>query len=370
MKKISKPGATCARATERKLTVGIDLGDRTSWYSVQNTAGEEVERGKVATTREGLEKHFAGMEPGRMVMEAGTHSNWVRVQLETYGHEVIVANPREIPGITRSSRKSDAEDARKLGMYGRVDVRILHPIRHRSLERQQDRMAVRSRAGLIEARTKLINMARGLAKSVGHRLASCGSEQFAERVRQQLAPELASSIGPVLEAIDGLTDQIRRLEGEIQRLIEEKYPESKQLQQVWGVGPQTALSYVLTLESAEHFGRSRTAGAYLGLGPKQSQSGGRDPQLGISKAGDSHLRWLLVECAQRILSRPAPDSDLKRWGERLYARGGKNAKKRALVAVARKLAVLLHKLWRSGATYDPLYTSRRRESASGSCVAA
>jgi transposase len=343
--------------------VGIDLGDRHSCYSVQNEAGEEVESGKLPTTQAGLRKHWEGEGPHRIVIEAGTSSNWVRTELEAMGHEVIVANPREVPGITRSGNKSDPEDAFKLALYGRVDARILHPIQHRSLEAQRDLAVIRARAGLVAARTQLINMSRGLAKNLGERLASCGSEQFARRVKRDLPAELAGSLGPVLKTVETLNEQIREQDAEIERLVREKYPEALRLQQVWGVGPVTALCYVLTLEDPERYLQSRSVGAFLGLRPKRSQSGQRDPQLGISKTGDRQLRWLLVECAQRVMSKKAPDSDLKRWGLQLCERGGKNAKKRAIVAVARKLAVLLHKLWKSGAVYDPLYGSKRRATA-------
>ena len=183
--------------------------------------------------------------------------------MEGMGHEVIVANPREIPGITRSGNKSDPEDAFKLALYGRVDARILHPIQHRSMETQQDLTVIGARAGLVEARTQLINMTRGLAKSLGHRVGSCGTAQFAGRVRKELPAEMLTSLGPVLEVVEKLSEQIRKMDEEIERLAREKYPEAGRLQQVWGVGPQTALCYVLTLEDAERYGKSRAVGAVL-----------------------------------------------------------------------------------------------------------
>ena len=366
MKKNSRSVAGQASKDKLKqneqLTVGIDLGDRSSCYSIQNADGEEIESGKMATTAEALSKHFRGEPRLRIVIEAGTHSNWVRTHLEKQGHEVIVANPREIPGITRSPNKSDPKDAGKLALYGRVDPRILHPIQHRSLQAQHDLAVLRSRHALVGARTKLINAARGLAKSLGHRLGKCGSEQFAQRAGQELSAELEPSLRPLLRALESLNQQIHELDGTLQRMARDKYPESARLDQVWGVGVQTALAYVLTLEEPERFAKSRMAGSFIGLQPRRSQSGGRDPQLGISKAGNGHLRWLLVECAQRILSRRAPDSELRQWGLKLCERGGKNAKKRAIVAVARKLSVLLHKLWVSGEAYDPWY-GRGQQSA-------
>lgn len=362
-RKKSRKTKQTAKQPEERLTVGIDLGDVTSHYSVQTIAGEEIETGKVATSKEGLTKHFAGVARRRFIVEAGAHCNWVRVHLEAMGHEVIVANPRQVPGITRSTQKSDPKDANKLAMYGRVDVRILHPIQPRSLETQQDRAALRAREGLVRARTKLINMVRGLAKAVGERLPKCGAEQFAGRAREGMAEGLRPSLIPVLDGIEALNRQIEVVEQTIEQLAREKYPETARLQQVWGVGRLTALCFVLSLEDPNRLDKSRAAGVVVGLGPGKSQSGERDPQLGISKTGDRQLRWLLVECAQQGLSKRAPDSDLKRWGLKLCDRGGKNAKKRAIVAVARKLAVLLHKLWRSGETYEPLYNSKRQTAA-------
>ena len=132
------------------------------------------------------------------------------------------------------------------------------------------------------------------------------------------------------------------------------------MRQVKGVGPITALAYGLTLENAEHFAKSRAVGPYLGLVPKQEDSGESQPQLGISKAGDTMVRKLLVGSAHYILGPFGPDTDLRGYGLRLCERGGKNAKKRAAVAVARKLAVLLHRLWVSGEVYEPLgYASSR-----------
>lgn len=349
-----------SKQPEERLTVGIDLGDKTSQYSVQDIGGEEIEAGKVCTSKEGLTKHFAGLSRRRFIIEAGAQSTWVRAHLEAMGHEVIVANPRQVPGITRSTQKSDPKDAHKLAMYGRVDVRIVHPIQPRSLETQQDRATLRAREGLVRVRTKLINMVRGLSKAMGERLPKCGAEQFAGRVREVLVAGLRPSLIPVLDTIEELNRQIEVVDERIEQLGREKYPETARLQQVWGVGRRTALCFVLSLEDPHRLDKSRAAGVVVGLGPKKSQSGESDPQLGISKTGDRQLRWLLVECAQRVVSKRAPDSDLKRWGLKLCERGGKNAKKRAMVAVARKLAVLLHKLWRSGETYDPLYNSKRQ----------
>jgi transposase len=360
VKKTNRNASSVGTTIEQKLTVGLDVGDRWSHYWIEDRDGESVESGKTKTTRDALTAHFPAGQPMRIALETGTHSNWVRTHLESLGHQVIVANARQLRGITGSDRKSDPHDARKLAMYARIDPRILCPIQHRSLQAQQDVAVVRARAALVRARTMLINAARGLAKASGYRLPSCASERFATRSRATLAVALEMSIVPLLEQIDQLSFQIRKMEADIEQLANQSYPETAQLKQVSGVGPITALTYMLTIEDPGRFRKSRDVGSFLGLCPRRSQSGERDPQLGISKAGNGYLRFLLVQCAHLVMGKRAPDSALKRWGLRLCERGGKNAKKRAVVAVARKLSILLHKLWVSGDLYDPLYGCRHQ----------
>jgi transposase len=346
-------------AAEQIWTVGLDLGDRWSHYWIETKDGEMVESGKSKTTREALSAHFPARQRLRIALETGTHSNWVRTHLESLGHEVIVANARQLHAITGSDRKSDPQDARKLAMYARIDPRILCPIQHRSLKTQQDVAVIRARAALVRVRATLINAARGLAKASGYRFPGCASERFATCGRTALPTEMEASVGPLLEQIDQLSLQIRKMDAAIEKLADQSHPETARLKQVPGVGPVTALTYVLTIEDPRRFRKSRDVGSFLGLRPRQSQSGTRDPQLGISKSGNGYLRSLLVQCAHRVMWNRAPDSALKRWGLRLCERGGKNAKKRAVVAVARKLSVLLHRLWITGEPYDPLYGCRR-----------
>lgn len=169
------------------------------------------------------------------------------------------------------------------------------------------------------------------------------------------------AIGPILEHIDSLTERIREYDRRLETISKERYPETELLRQVEGIGPLTALSFVLTLEDPHRFERSHSVGAYLGLVPARGQSGDRDPQRRISKEGDEMLRRLLVGSAHYILGPFGSDSDLRRHGEKIASRGGKNSKKRAAVAVARKLSMLLHHLWVSGEVYDPLHNTRRHQ---------
>jgi transposase len=160
-----------------------------------------------------------------------------------------------------------------------------------------------------------------------------------------------------LEQIASLTERIRDFDRKLETICKERYLETELLRQVEGIGPLTALTFVLTVEDPHRFEKSRSVGAYLGLVPATARSAERDPQKRISKEGDELLRKLMVGSAHYILGPFGKDSDLRRHGEKIASRGAKNAKKRAVVAVARKLSVLLHSLWVSGEVYEPLYNA-------------
>jgi transposase len=296
----------------------------------------------------------------RIAIEVGTHSRWVSRLLTGLGFEVIVANARQVQLISASSRKNDRMDARMLARLARIDPELLRPIRHRGEQAQADLMTIRIRALLVEARTKLVNAARGFTKSEGERLPACDADSMGVERMEELPAELQDGLRPLSEAVESLTGRIKQLDSKIEQIARTQYPETELLRQVSGVGTLIALTFVLTVGDRERFGKSRDVGCYVGLRPKQSESGQRQPQLPISKEGDRYLRTLLVQGAHHILGWRGPDTDLKRWGMKLAERGGKNAKKR--VAVARKLAVLLHRLWVSGEVYEPLRNSQAASS--------
>jgi transposase len=341
-----------------RLTVGVDLGDRWSHYCILGLQGETLSEGQLQTKQAEVAEFFQSVTPARVVIEVGTHSAWVQEIIAGEGHEVLVANPRLMEGSKRRKRKNDRIDANKLARLGRVDPQSLHPIRHRSREVRQDLVLLRAREALVAARTELINTTRGLVKSLGARLPQCSSRSFGQQAGDAIPAEVREALLPLVQLADGLSACIRVYDRKVEELASEKYGHTKLLRQVKGVGPITALAYGLTLENPERFPKSRDVGPYLGLVSRQEDSGESQPQLGISKAGDRMLRTLLVGSAQYILGPFGPDTDLRRFGLRLCEHGGKNAKKRAAVAVARKLAVLLHRLWVSGEVYEPLgYTS-------------
>ncbi len=337
-----------------RWTVGLDLGDRYSRYAVVDEGGGVVAEGSVATTTVGLQRLCGGWGRRHVALEVGTHSPWVSRLLESLGHRVTVANPRQLAYLTRSDRKSDRSDARTLARPARLDAALLHPVRHRAAQAQADRALLKARAAVVEARSRLVASARSLAKAWGVRLPACSTPAFPRQAAPQLPAELRPALEPLLAAIERLTARIRDYDGQVERLGAERYPEVAPLRQVAGVGPQTALAYVLTLDDPTRFARSREVAPYLGLVPRRRQSGERDPRLVITKAGDPMRRRLLVQCAHYILGPFGPDTDLRRWGLRLAGEGSRATKRRAVVAVARKLAVLLHALWVSGAPYEPL----------------
>jgi transposase len=345
------------------ITIGMDLGDKFHIAVVFDGDGNELETAKVTNTKIGVSKFFKPYKSAQVAIEASTHSPWISRLLNEMGLIVYVGNPRKLRCIWDSIDKSDAKDARMLGMVCRLEPRLLHPIHHRSSQAQADLTTIKSRDMLVKSRTQLINHVRGIVKANGDRLPKCSTASFANRCGAHISKELWSAMAPLFEILTQLNQQIKELEKEIERLSIKRYPETQYLRQVPGVGPITALSYVLYIEDPARFSKSRQVGPFLGLTPRRDQSGEIDKQLPITKAGNSYLRHLLVGCAQYIMGPFGPESNLRLHGLAIAARGGKNAKKRAAVAVARKLAVLLHRLWITGKEYQPFYNIYNKEAA-------
>jgi transposase len=339
----------------------MDVGDTyCQLYVVDNATGDEVEQARVQTKTESLRRWFGQREAARVVLEVGCHAGWISRLLVDLEHEVLVADARKARLLMGDEEKDDDLDAELLARFGRADPKLLKPVKLRSEQTQCALAVVRSRDTLVSARTKLVNHVRGSVKPIGWRLPKCSAEGM-HKLRGALPESLKDALEPVMVALEALTQQIRQLDRTVERMCEEDYPQTKPLRQIGGVGPITALTYVLTIEDPGRFDKSRRVGAYLGLCRRRWRSGDDDPELHISKAGDEMLRRLLVQCAQYIIGPFGSDSDLRRWGLQYAARGGKAAKKRAAVGVARRLAVMMHRLWVSGEAYEPLYNSAPRE---------
>jgi len=300
MKKISSAAAQKIEKVEgQKLTIGLDVGDRSSWYCVLDEAGDVLLEQKVATTPKAMKEVFGGMPHSRIALETGMHSPWVSRLLSEVGHEVIVAHARTVRLIGESRRKDDRFDARTLARLARIDPDLLGPVQHRSRKAQVDLMVIRARAGLVRARTALINTARGLTKSYGERLRGCSPRKMNRELAEGLSPELQSTLQPLLDEIESLSERIAEYNDRVQQIAQESYPEVARLEQVKGVGTLIALTYVLTLEDPRRFRKSRDVGCYLGLRPGRRNSGQSEPQLHISKEGDPYLRTMMGQSAAR-----------------------------------------------------------------------
>jgi transposase len=334
--------------------VGLDVGDRQSHYCVLDLDGSVLTEGTVATKEASLRVLFEGKGRMRIALEAGTHSPWISRSLIALRHEVLVANPRKLRLIAESDAKHDRADAHLLARLAHVGPALLSPIHSRSAQTQIDLAVIRAREVAVQTRTKIVNAVRGMVKSTGHRLPASSTLTFARKATETCPEALQPALLPLIRLVQTLTDDIAAYD----RLVAAKaraYPETQAIQSIHGVGALTAVAFVLVLNNDRaRFKRSRDVGCYLGLKPKQRDSGKRSPQLGITKAGDPLIRRLATQSAQYILGPFGRDSALRRWGLSLASHGGKNAKKRAVVAVARKLVVLMHRIWITQDTYDPM----------------
>src|SRR5258707_4261922 len=295
---------------EQKLTIGVDLGDRWSFYCVLDEAGKIILEQKVSTTTEAMKQTFERIPRSLMALETGTHSPWVSRLLRELGHEVLVAHAQKVELISKSNRKDDRHDARTLARLARIDPELLGPVRHRSAKAQIHLTVIRARAELVSARTALVNAARGLAKSFGQRLPKCGTEQVSGKLAEGLSAELREVLEPLLREVESLNERIQEYDERMEKIAKEVYPEASLLKQVKGVETQIALTYVLTIEDPYRFPKSRAVGCFLGLRPGRRNSGESEPQKKISKEGDRYLRTMMVQGAHYILG-PFGEEDRK-----------------------------------------------------------
>jgi transposase len=334
------------------FTIGLDLGDRSHYVCALDATGQIIHEGPMLNDRVTLAVLLAKYPAATVALEAGTHSPWISRYLTGLGATVIVANPRKLHAISRHERKCDRRDAVMLARLARADVALLHPLQHGSAQTQHDLLGLKLRDALVRTRVSLINTVRFTLKSLGHAVSNSSSESFHKSILTAVPADCLSVVQPVLTVLALLTGQIKTLEGDLVKRSKKDYPITQRLQQIAGVGPLTALCFVLKIGDPTRFGRSRDVGPYLGLCPGRDQSGGTDKQLRISKCGDGLLRRLLVSAAHYILGPFGPACALRAYGQHLIGTSARE-KKRAVVAVARKLAVLLLSLWKHGTHYEP-----------------
>jgi transposase len=341
------------------ITVGLDVGDKRTHFCAIDGERKVIARGSFPTAHPQLEEALARFAGANVILEAGSQSPWMSRVLRGLGHDVQVADPRRVQLISKDPRKTDRRDAEMLARMGSAMPELLGDVHHRGEQAQAHLSIVRARDLVVRMRGMAVQQTRSICKAFGLRLPKTSTGGFPERVAEMIPELLRPSLAPVLEIVAECTQRIRAFDKSLAKVAKEHYPEVQHLQQVDGVGPVISVAYVLSLEDPKRFASSRRVGSWLGLCPRSCASGDSNPQLRISKAGDPRLRRLLVQGAQRILGPFGADCDLRRYGLHLVARGGKAPKKRAAVAVARKLAVLLHRLWMTGANYEPLRNANR-----------
>ena len=344
-------------------TIGMDLGNRSTSYCIVDSSGDHIREAELKTTTESMGEFLSSEPPSRVVIEASGPSRWVAELAAKHGHKVIVANPREFKLICASHRKTDRNDARILADFGQFRPQLLRPIKLRGLKCQLARGILISRSHAVGQRTVLINLIRAQVRNLGESLSDCSARVFHKTALARIPVALRPTVEPLFSVLNSITEAIATYDEEIKRMCEEDFKETATLLQVNGVGPNTALAFVATIEDPSRFPKSRDVGAYVGLVSKSRSSGSKDPQLRISKRGDKTLRRLLVTAATYICGPRSSDSDLKRFGKRLQDRGGQTARAKARIAVARKLSVLLHRLLITGEVYEPLRNSGQAEAA-------
>ncbi len=329
--------------------LGIDVHSKYSEVCGISERGEVTVRRRIPTTETGLRRFFSSREVTQVTLESGPVTPWVYRLLCELGHDVVVVNPRRVRLIAESTLKTDGIDAEVLARLSRVDLNLLRPVYQRTPEAQELRTRLRVRASLVKTRTSLINAVRGTVRAQGYRVPSCPAKSFVARFASfTLEPSLAEAIEPLVTTIGELTDRINDLEQEL--VAESKSNDLLvRLQTVPGVGPLVSLAYVGWMDTPARFTRSRDVGACLGLRPSLRSSGGREIRGRITREGDVEMRRLLVQAAHAALH-CRKDSALRRWGQALVERVGKS---KAIVALARKIAVLLHRLWVTGDSFRP-----------------
>jgi len=330
-------------------TIGIDVSDRTSKICVMRKMPDGERRIVIettcATTREGFEEVLAKLDRSWPVaFETGTHCRWMDKCFRRLGFPTIIANPGQVPSITKSNKKNDRNDARELARLAIADPAMLHPVFLRDEVYQQMLRFHHARNMLISQRTQTINQIRGFAKSLGYRIECSSTESFHEVSRADWPKELEEAVWPIMGTLKVINLKVKAYDKLIEKLAEK--PEFKPMvdraRVIYGVGIIGSTVLIAAIGGRpDRFTHARDVGAYLGMTPKQDQSGDTDKQLHITHAGSDIVRTALVECAGVALMTNAKETDLKLKGLRIALRGGKIARKKAKIAVARSMAVTI-----------------------------
>lgn len=330
--------------------IGIDIGDKTNFVCVLDSKGNIVLETEVTNDEESVTILLENFPSATVAIEACSHSLWLNALLLELDLKVYVANPRKVQLIYKNYKKTDKEDAKILAKLVRSDPSLLFPIVTRDIETQEDLILLKTRRKMVDCRGDLIRHIRGIIKPFGVKLPKGVTvDNFHVKAKEYIENSILSILKDTFDAIESLAKQIKNLETKIDDLIKEKYPEANLLQTIPGVGPIISLTFLLIIGDPKRFKKSRDVGAYFGLIPKRDQSGEMDKSLPITKTGDASMRALLVNASHRNLGIFGKDTQLRRHGLKIMGTNeNKIRKKKAVIAVARKIAVLMHSILISG----------------------
>ena len=350
-------------------TIGMDVSDRKTQVCVMAKTGATpkiVMETTIPTTKDGLAKFLSTQDGAAPVaFETGMHCRWMSEVAEGMGFKVYVANPCRLRMITESKTKNDVNDARMLARIALSDPGLLHPVKLRGPEHQKMLNLHEMRNLLVKQRTGIVVQLRAIAKSMGFRIAKCQAAGFHNLDRKAWPEGFRDIAWPMLKNLEQLAVTIKTYEKQIRELAETPTfkAQVERLMEIRYVGLFVATGFIaVTGGDMDRFEKPRDIGPWLGVTPRQDQSGDIDRQCHITKAGSKMLRWKLAECAQRVLQKNSADTDLKVKGLRICARGGKIAKGKSITAVARGLAVLMvAMLKKPNEQYVPLSDAKAKE---------
>jgi transposase len=334
-------------------TIGMDLGNRKHTVCALDADGNVLFRKEVANTPDELKVFFEENKGATVAMETGLCCRWISALSKASGCDTIVGNARELAMIWGDKNKNDRNDAEKIARLARADRNLFHPVTLRDDAHHRLFQLLELREGEVKERTRRVNSIRGMCKANAVFLPSCDAALFHKVAASALPEGMRKMFRPTLDALAATDRAIRRYDAMIEDCCRRQFKaETGLLQTVPGVGPITAAAFVAAVDDPARFGKARDAGPFFGLTPGQDQSGDGDAPKQITRAGNEMVRHLLVNGANKILQRNSKDNALKRHGMKICARGGKVARRKAKVAVARKMAVLMLAMLKSGKEYD------------------
>ncbi len=348
-----KPRKKGKQPMSNYITIGMDLGNRKHTVCAIDGAGEVLWRKKVTNTPEALKPFFEENAGATVAMETGLCCRWISALAKRCGCEVLVGNARKLAPIWQSMQKSDENDAFMIAKLARFDRGLFHPVSLRDDERHEMVQILELREVAVSQRTQAVNSVRGLCKAMGVFIPDCDATRFHKVAKDAIPRDLAWKFMPMLRQLKETAETIRRYDAMLKRYASDHFGEEVALAStIPGIGPVTSCAFVALVGDAKRFGKARDAGVYFGLTPARDQSGDRDAPKRVTKAGSKMMRRLLVTAANYVMRTSSPDTAIKRHGMRICARGGKIAKRKAKVAIARKLAVVMLAMLKSGKPYE------------------